>query len=76
MVLIPTNFYDFLYFLSAESGGIIAIESSGEYSMEFNSKGMFRAVCKWWYITIPFVDKKNTKSYKYVGMRIITEELY
>ena len=52
MILIPTHFYDFLFFLLAESGGIIAIESSGEYSMEFNSKGMFRAVCKWWYITI------------------------
>jgi Asparaginase len=33
-------------FNEAESGGIIAITPSGEYSMEFNSKGMFRAICK------------------------------
>ena len=57
MILIPTHFYDFLFYLSAESGGIIAIESSGEYSMEFNSKGMFRAVCKWWYTTTLFVKR-------------------
>jgi isoaspartyl peptidase/L-asparaginase-like protein (Ntn-hydrolase superfamily) len=31
----------------AESGGIIAITTNGEYAMEFNSKGMFRAVCKY-----------------------------
>jgi beta-aspartyl-peptidase (threonine type) len=31
--------------LPAESGGIIAINRLGEYSMQFNSRGMFRAVC-------------------------------
>ena len=27
------------------SGGIIAVNTRGEFSMEFNSKGMFRGVC-------------------------------
>jgi Asparaginase len=27
------------------SGGLIAVNALGEYSMEFNSKGMFRGVC-------------------------------
>jgi beta-aspartyl-peptidase (threonine type) len=31
--------------LPSESGGIIAINRLGEYSMQFNSRGMFRAVC-------------------------------
>ena len=28
------------------SGGLIAINHLGDYSMEFNSKGMFRGVCE------------------------------
>ena len=31
---------------SVGSGGLIAINALGEYSMEFNSKGMFRGVCE------------------------------
>jgi beta-aspartyl-peptidase (threonine type) len=31
--------------LPTGSGGIIAVNSNGDYSMEFNSKGMFRGVC-------------------------------
>jgi beta-aspartyl-peptidase (threonine type) len=31
--------------LPTGSGGIIAVNSHGDYSMEFNSKGMFRGVC-------------------------------
>jgi beta-aspartyl-peptidase (threonine type) len=31
--------------LPTGSGGIIAVNSYGDYSMEFNSKGMFRGVC-------------------------------
>ena len=30
----------------AGSGGLIAVNAVGEYSMEFNSKGMFRGVCE------------------------------
>lgn len=35
----------FLFIALVGSGGLIAVDSYGEYSMEFNSKGMFRGVC-------------------------------
>ena len=35
----------FIFCVSVGSGGLIAVDSYGEYSMEFNSKGMFRGVC-------------------------------
>jgi beta-aspartyl-peptidase (threonine type) len=31
--------------LPEETGGLITVNAKGEYAMEFNSKGMFRAVC-------------------------------
>ena len=36
----------FVLMSSVGSGGLIAINALGEYSMEFNSKGMFRGVCE------------------------------
>ena len=35
-----------MQFFIAGSGGMIAVNYLGEYSMEFNSKGMFRGVCE------------------------------
>jgi beta-aspartyl-peptidase (threonine type) len=31
--------------LPAETGGLVTVNAKGEYAMEFNSKGMFRAMC-------------------------------
>jgi Asparaginase len=42
-----THTHTTTHYYLAESGGIIAITTNGEYAMEFNSKGMFRAVCKY-----------------------------
>ena len=54
-ILLTVHFFHVILFLFyhhfypsdvAGSGGLIAVNAVGEYSMEFNSKGMFRGVCE------------------------------